>query len=76
MLQQITYQSKKGYSNLPTMRFDTNSFLIGVDSFTSVMMVTQPDQFEDLILDEVQSVQGIGMVHANVGQNVPPITLP
>jgi len=41
------------------MRFDIDSFLIGVDSFASVTMATQPDQFEDLILDTGQSVQGI-----------------
>jgi hypothetical protein len=59
MLQQIAYQSKMGYSNLPTMRFDTDSFLIGVNSFTSVTMVTRLDQFEDLILNAGQSMQGI-----------------
>jgi hypothetical protein len=41
------------------MRFDTDSFLIGVDSFVSVTMATRPEQFEDLILDAGQSVQGI-----------------
>ena len=59
MLQRIAYQSERGYSNLPTIRFDTNSFLIGVDSFASVTMVTQPNQFEDLILNAGQSVQGV-----------------
>ena len=41
------------------MRFDTDSFLIGVDSFASVTMATRPEQFEDLVLDAGQSVQGI-----------------
>jgi hypothetical protein len=41
------------------MCFDTDSFLIGVDSFASVTMATQPKQFEDLIFDAGQSVQGI-----------------
>ena len=59
MLQRITYQSERGYSNLPMMRFDTDSFLIGVDSFASVTMATRPKKFEDLILDAGQSVQGI-----------------
>ena len=60
MLQRIAYQSERGYSTLlPTMRFDTDSFLIGINSFASVTMVTRPDQFEDLILDTGQSVQGI-----------------
>ena len=59
MLQRIAYQSERGFSNLQTMRFDTDSFLIGVDSFASVTMATRPDQFEDLILDAGQSVQGI-----------------
>ena len=39
--------------------FDTDSFLIGVDSFASVTMATRPKKFEDLILDAGQSVQGI-----------------
>jgi hypothetical protein len=41
------------------MRFDTNSFIIGINSFASVTMATQPDQFDDLILHTGQSVQGI-----------------
>jgi hypothetical protein len=60
ILQRIVYQSKRGQSKLlPTMRFDTNSFTIGIDSFTSVTMGTQLDQFEDLILNTGQPVQGI-----------------
>jgi hypothetical protein len=60
ILQRIPYQSERGQSKLlPTMCFDTNSFTIGIDSFASVTMGTQPDQFEDLILDTGQSVQGI-----------------
>ena len=41
------------------MHFHTDSFLIGVNSFASVTMATRPDQFEDLILNTGQSVQGI-----------------
>jgi hypothetical protein len=60
MLLRIAYQSERGQSKLlPTMRFDTNSFTIGIDAFASVSMGTRPDQFEDLILDTGQSVQGI-----------------
>jgi hypothetical protein len=60
ILQRIAYQSERGQSKLlPMMRFNTDSFIIGVDSFTSVSMVTQPDQFEDLILHTGQSVQGV-----------------
>ena len=59
MLQRIAYQYKRGYSNLPTMHFDTDSFLIGVDSFASVTMAMRPEQFENLILNAGQSVQGI-----------------
>ena len=44
ILQRIAYQSERGYSKLlPTMRFDTDSFLIGINSFASVTMATQPD---------------------------------
>jgi hypothetical protein len=39
--------------------FDTNSFLIGVNSFASVKMVTQPKQFNNLLLNTCQLVQGI-----------------
>jgi hypothetical protein len=60
MLQRIAYQSKRGQSKLlPMMHFDTNSFLIDVDSFVLVTMATQSDQFEDLTLNTGQSVQGI-----------------
>jgi hypothetical protein len=59
MLQRIAYQSERGHSNLPMMRFDTDSFLIGVDSFASVTMATRPEQFENLIYNTGQSVQGI-----------------
>ncbi len=60
ILQRITYQSERGQSKLlPTMHFDTNSFIIGVNPFASVTMVTQLDQFDNLILHTGQSVQGI-----------------
>ena len=41
------------------MLFDINSFIIGVNSFASVTIATQPNQFDDLILHTGQSVQGI-----------------
>jgi len=41
------------------MHFDTDSFLIGVDSFASVTMAMRPEQFEDLIHYAGQSMQGI-----------------
>jgi hypothetical protein len=60
ILQRIAYQSKRGQSKLlPTMHFDTNSFIIGIKSFASVTMAIQPDPFDDLILHTGQSVQGI-----------------
>jgi hypothetical protein len=60
ILQRIAYQSERGQSKLlPMMHFDTDSFIIGVDSFVSVTMATRPDQFDNLILHTGQSVQGI-----------------
>jgi hypothetical protein len=59
ILQRIAYQSERGQSKLlQTMHFDTDSFIIGVNSFTSVTMATQPNQFDDLILHTGQSAQG------------------
>jgi hypothetical protein len=60
ILQRIACQSMRGQSKLlPTMRFDADSFTIGINSFASVTMGTRPDQFEDLMLDTGQLVQGI-----------------
>jgi hypothetical protein len=45
---------------LPTMCFDTDSFLIGVNTFASVTMATQPEHFVDLVLsNQGSSVEGI-----------------
>jgi hypothetical protein len=48
------------------MRYDTDSFIIGIDSFALVSIGTRPNQFEDLILDAGQSVQGI---HGGLSNN-------
>ncbi len=57
ILQRIAYQSERGQSKLlPMMRFDTNSFIIGINSFASVTMATRPDQFDNLILHTGQLV--------------------
>jgi hypothetical protein len=56
-LQQITYQAKKGLSKLlPTMHFDTDSFLIGINTFASIMMATRPEHFDDLILTKKDGI--------------------
>ncbi len=34
---------------VPRIRFDMDSFVIGIDTFALVMMGNRPDQFEDLI---------------------------
>ncbi len=60
ILKRIAYQSKRGQSKLlPTMRFDTGSFIIGINSFASVTMATRLDQFDNLTLHTGQLVQGI-----------------
>jgi hypothetical protein len=60
-LQQIAYQAKRGLSKLlPTMRLDTDSFLIGIDTFASITMATPSEHFDDLILTKKDSiVEGI-----------------
>jgi hypothetical protein len=62
-LQQITYQAKRGLSKpLITMRFDTDSFLIGINTFASITMVTWPEHFDELILTKkdgmVKDIEG------------------
>jgi hypothetical protein len=49
---------------VPRIRFDTDSFVIGTDTFDSVMLGNHPSQFEDLKLHgekdnaEVEGVKG------------------
>jgi hypothetical protein len=44
---------------VPAMRFDTNSFVIGVNTFASIMLGNHPDQFEDLKMHNNTEVEGI-----------------
>ncbi len=44
---------------VPQIRFDTNSFVIGVDTFASITLRNRPDQFEDLKTQEDTEVEGI-----------------
>jgi hypothetical protein len=41
------------------MRFNTNSFVIGVNTFPSIMLGNHPDQFEDLKMHNDTEVEGI-----------------
>jgi hypothetical protein len=42
---------------VPRIRFDTDSFVIGIDTYTLVMMGNRPDQFEDLMLHKDEDKQ-------------------
>jgi hypothetical protein len=44
---------------VPRIRFDTNSFVIGVDTFASITLGNHPDQFEDLKMHNNTEVEGI-----------------
>jgi hypothetical protein len=44
---------------VPRMHFDTNSFVIGVDTFASITLGNHPDQFEDLKMHNNTEVEGI-----------------
>jgi hypothetical protein len=44
---------------VPRIRFDTNFFVIGVDTFTSFTLRNCPDQFEDLKTRNDMEVEGI-----------------
>jgi hypothetical protein len=44
---------------VPRIRSDTNSFVIGVDTFTSITLGNGPDQFEDLKTHNDTEVEGI-----------------
>ncbi len=44
---------------VPRIRFDTNSFVIGMDTFASTALGNHPDQFEDLKEHNDMEVEGI-----------------
>jgi hypothetical protein len=44
---------------VPRIRFDTNSFVIGVDTFASITLGNHQDQFEDLKKHNNMEVEGI-----------------
>jgi hypothetical protein len=44
---------------VPRIRFDTDSFVIGVDTFASITLGNYPDQFEDLKMHNDTEVEGI-----------------
>jgi hypothetical protein len=44
---------------VPSIRFDTDSFIIGVDTFTSITLGNHPDQFENLKTHNDTEVEGI-----------------
>jgi hypothetical protein len=44
---------------VPSIRFDTDSFVIGVDTFASIMLRNHPDQFESLKTHDSMEVEGI-----------------
>ncbi len=44
---------------VPRIRFDTNSFVIGVNTFASITLGNHPDQFEDLKMHNNTEVEGI-----------------
>jgi hypothetical protein len=44
---------------VPRIRFDTDSFVIGVDTFASITLGNHPDQFEDLKEHNNREVEGI-----------------
>ena len=44
---------------VPRIRFDTNSFVIGFNTFTSITLGNHPDQFKDLKMHNNTKVEGI-----------------
>ncbi len=44
---------------VPRIRFDTDSFVIGVDTFASITLGNHPDQFENLRMHNDTEVEGI-----------------
>jgi hypothetical protein len=43
---------------VPRIRFDTNSFVIGINTFASITLGNHPDQFEDLKMHNNTEVEG------------------
>jgi hypothetical protein len=43
---------------VPMMRFDTNSYVIGIDTFASITLGNHPDQLEDLKMHNNTEVEG------------------
>jgi hypothetical protein len=43
---------------VPMMRFDTNPFVIGIDTFALITLGNHPDQFEDLKMHNNTEVEG------------------
>jgi hypothetical protein len=44
---------------VPRIRFNTNSSIIGIDTFTLITLGNQPDQFENLRTHDDTEVEGI-----------------
>jgi hypothetical protein len=44
---------------VPRIRVDTNSFIIGINTFASFTLGNHPDQFEDLKMHDDTEVEGI-----------------
>jgi hypothetical protein len=44
---------------VPRISFDTNSFVIGINTFASITPGNHPDQFEDLKMHNDTKVEGI-----------------
>jgi hypothetical protein len=44
---------------VPRIFFDTDSFVIGIDTFASITLGNHPDQFEDLKMHDDTEVEGI-----------------
>jgi hypothetical protein len=44
---------------VPSICFDTDSFVIGVETFASIMLGNHPDQFENLKTHDDMEVEGI-----------------
>jgi hypothetical protein len=44
---------------VPSIHFDTDSFVIGVDTFASITLGNHPDQFENLKTHNATEVEGI-----------------
>jgi hypothetical protein len=46
-------------NQVPRIRFDTNSFVIGINKFASITLGNHHDQFEDLKMHNNTEVEGI-----------------